>query len=109
MSSRHISVSRQQRTSQRPSSNVSNAGTFEESTTSNQQGANGGQDYSQKTLFAQGLTDRNNTYQISKEQESQRGYAGVVVFPQRPVERQEYRDAVEKISKKSRASKSKRS
>ncbi|CRK25937.1 hypothetical protein BN1723_016059 [Verticillium longisporum] len=109
MSGKHISVSIQQGTSQRPSSNVSNAGTFEESPASNQQGANGGQGYSQNIFFDQGLTDRNTAYQTEKEQESQRGYSGVAKSPQRPVETQEYLEAAERLSPKSKASKSKRS
>ncbi|KAG7116937.1 hypothetical protein HYQ46_003900 [Verticillium longisporum] len=60
MSGRNNSAWRQQGTTQGPSSNVSNAGTFEESPATNQQGANGGQGYSQTTVFDQELTARNN-------------------------------------------------
>ncbi|PNH40285.1 hypothetical protein VD0004_g6705 [Verticillium dahliae] len=107
MSGRNISASRQQGTNQRPSSNVSNAATFEESPATNQQGANGGQGYSQTTVFGQGLTDRDIVYQTTKEQERQGGYPGVAVLPKRPVETQEYRRAAAMFPKKSKASKSK--
>lgn len=106
MSGRNISASRQQGTNQRPSSNVSNAGTVRSPATT-QQGANGGQGYSQTTVFGQGLTDRDIVYQTTKEQERQGGYPGVAVLPKRPVETQEYRRAAAMFPKKSKASKSK--
>ncbi|CRK19315.1 hypothetical protein BN1723_002529 [Verticillium longisporum] len=100
MSGRNNSAWRQQGTTQGPSSNVSNAGTFEESPATNQQGANGGQGYSQTTVFDQELTARNNAYETEQERERQRGYPGVAVLPKRAVETQEYCRATAMFRKK---------